>query len=221
MPDTEYRPSVDQDTTHLQIRQLAQAHGVQLTPNQTADLNQFVRLLSKWGQTMRLTSDPRPEVLIRQHLPDAMVIARILSHHQQDLQNALDVGSGAGLPALPLSILLPNIRFTLVESRTRRCSFLRTAIHKLKLTCCQVINSRLEDVDISRQDLALSRATFPPPKWLDIAPERVRPGGLVLLLCSSTDQVPDQTSRLQRVELTEYSLAGGTKRVTALFKCST
>lgn len=171
---------------------------------------------------MRLTADPRPEVLISQHLPDSLVLARMLGPHRKSIKNALDVGSGPGLPALPLAIALPEpVRFSLVESRGRRCSFMHTAIHKLGLAHCQVINKRLEDIDLPPQDLALSRATFPPPIWLKLAGSLVRPGGLVVLLCSALDQAPEQVQGLKQIDIASYKLASGPSRVTALYQCST
>ena len=221
-PDTEYRPSVDQDTTNHAIDQLAREHDLTLEPDKVASLGRFISLLSRWGSTMRLTADPRPEILISQHLPDALVLARLLGPHLKRVGHAIDVGSGPGLPALPLAIVLPpTVHFNLVESRGRRCSFMRTAIYKLGLDHCQVINKRLEDIDLPAQDLALSRATFPPPIWLQHAPDLVGNGGLVVLLCTALEQAPEQVIGLKRIDLAQYKLANGPARVTALYQCST
>ena len=202
----------------------AQRYGLPLAPGQTLALVQFLELLQKWGRTLRLTADPRPQVMVKQHLPDALVLARLLSALQPCPETAIDVGSGAGLPALPLAVLTPEISYTLVESRSRRCSFLQTAIHQLKLNNCRVINSRLEQTNLPPMDLAMSKATFPPPVWLKTAAELVHSGGYIALLCSSPEHAPehlDGLKKLQRTGFQSYAVRADAPRIAALYQCFT
>jgi len=203
-----------------------QAHQfkVPLASGQRNQLLQFLELLQKWGRTLRLTADPSPAVLVERHLPDALVLTRMLSNLPVNPKTAIDVGSGAGLPALPLAILTPEIHYTLVESRSRRCSFLQTAVHKLGLDNCRVVNGRIEQVSLPQADLALSKATFPPPIWLETAARLVHEHGHIALLCTSKDEAPEQArahKMLQRAGIECYSVGSDVPRVAALYQCFT
>jgi 16S rRNA (guanine527-N7)-methyltransferase len=78
----------------------------------------------------------------------------------------VDVGSGIGAPGLPLALLAPGVDVTLVEPRAKRVSFLRTAIGTLGLDNVRVERSRSDVLAARSFDVAISRATMPPPDWL-------------------------------------------------------
>jgi 16S rRNA (guanine527-N7)-methyltransferase len=78
----------------------------------------------------------------------------------------VDVGSGAGAPGLVLAMMLPGVRMTLVEPRDRRVAFLRSAIGKFGLSNTTVERGRSDRLPARMWDTAVSRATLPPPEWL-------------------------------------------------------
>jgi 16S rRNA (guanine527-N7)-methyltransferase len=141
-------------------------------------------LLLTWTSRINLTGAVSLEDLAAEHLPDSFALASRLS--DAGALSGIDVGSGGGLPALPLSILCPNLSLRLLEPIAKKAAFLRTAIRELGLAPrVTVENRRVQAVPPGRYDVALSRATFPPPAWLPIAADLVRPGGRVFLLAAA------------------------------------
>jgi 16S rRNA (guanine527-N7)-methyltransferase len=161
---------------------LASRWRVPLTDDQASRLVAFAALLVQWSARINLTGARTALAVVEDHLPDSFAVASILG----DAVSVIDVGSGGGLPAIPLAILRPALRVRLVEPLAKKVAFLRTAVRELGLAgAAQVEARRVEDVIASggtRVDIALSRATFPPAEWLEVGRQLVRPGGRVLLL---------------------------------------
>ena len=78
----------------------------------------------------------------------------------------VDVGSGAGAPAIPLALFVPELELTLVEPRSKRVAFLRTALGVVGRSDVKVVRGRSEELGPAGFDVALSRATLPPLEWL-------------------------------------------------------
>ncbi len=120
-------------------------------------LEEYVALVRRWAQTVNLVSrDDLPRIVDRHILPALALrsAVRAVPHAR-----SMDVGSGAGLPAIPLAITLPGASFTLVESRRRRANFLRQAVRGLGLSNVAVVCSRVERYrPPTPQDLIMSRA---------------------------------------------------------------
>jgi 16S rRNA (guanine(527)-N(7))-methyltransferase RsmG len=132
------------------------------------------------------------EDLAAEHLPDSFVLASRLTPQEvgTDTARVIDVGSGGGLPALPLAILCPHLRIQLVEPIAKKAAFLRTAIRELKLgERMTVLGKRAETLVPADFDVAISRATLPPPAWMSLGAQLVRPGGRVFVLASSKAEV--------------------------------
>jgi len=91
------------------------AAGISLTDRQKQQLVLYVELLNKWNKTYNLTSVREPEQMLVRHIMDSIVVAPYLNG-----QRFIDVGTGAGLPGIPLAIVLPGARFTLLDSLGNR-----------------------------------------------------------------------------------------------------
>ena len=101
-------------------------------------------------------------------------------------QRIADVGSGAGLPGIPLAVVAPDREFTLIESRAKRVRFLRHVIAVLNLSNAEVEHSRAEDLpSMPPFDTVLARAVAPPAELLEITRPLTGPGSLLLLLTSA------------------------------------
>jgi 16S rRNA (guanine527-N7)-methyltransferase len=123
-----------------------------------ADLESFAALLRKWNAVQNLVSRETENGLWTRHIVDSLQVLPLIEH---PTPNVLDVGSGGGLPALPLAIAMKGsgARFTLAEPTTKKVAFLRTAIRELQLPA-NVHAGRAEQID-SREtafDLITSRA---------------------------------------------------------------
>lgn len=124
------------------------------------DLESFAALLLKWNATQNLVSRETEKSLWQRHIVDSLQVLPVMERPWAGL-NVMDIGSGGGLPAIPLAIATKGsgARFTLVEPIQKKVSFLRTAIRELKLPAT-VFAGRVEQID-SREtpvDLITSRA---------------------------------------------------------------
>jgi 16S rRNA (guanine(527)-N(7))-methyltransferase RsmG len=116
-------------------------YGIALDSPEAESLLTFLTLLGKWNRRVNLTASTARKSIIplfEEALWAAgMYPAGAVCH--------LDIGSGAGFPALPMRILLPDMRLRLIESRARRAAFLETVVAELKLSGTTVIGGRIED----------------------------------------------------------------------------
>ena len=145
----------------------------------------YLKLLARWNATVNLTSlqvDP----------PDARAVERLIEEPlraaqfvRPDDRLAIDIGSGGGSPALPLKIACPWLRYVLVESRERKCAFLREAVRELGLRDVEVFAGRFEDLPSrlgleSGADLISCRAVRLNDQLWDAASSLVAPSGRLL-----------------------------------------
>lgn len=118
---------------------LAEA-GILLSDRQQQQLVAYVELLNKWNKAYNLTSVRDPNEMLVRHILDSIIVAPHLEGHR-----FIDVGTGPGLPGIPLAIVLPEARFTLLDSLGKRIRFLRQVQHELKLENVTPVQSRVED----------------------------------------------------------------------------
>ena len=127
---------------------------IQLTDLQKDQLIQLVQLLHKWNKAYNLTSVRDPLEMLVKHILDSIVVSPYL---QGD--HFIDVGTGPGLPGLPLAIINPTKQFVLLDSLGKRISFIRNAVRELGLTNVEPVLSRVEEYQPEQKfDGILSRA---------------------------------------------------------------
>jgi 16S rRNA (guanine527-N7)-methyltransferase len=158
---------------------------------QSDQLLAFCGLLLRWSAKINLVSVDSMTALVERHIADSFAAATLVVAGDA----VIDVGSGGGLPALPLAILCPGITVELHEPRAKRLAFLRTAIRELGLkTRVSALGSRIEAGDSSAGELAgkasafsvaMSRATWAPAEWLAIGRRLVGPAGRVLVFTTT------------------------------------
>jgi 16S rRNA (guanine527-N7)-methyltransferase len=171
----------------------AMAWSVSCEPAQRDAIARYASLLLTWTARINLTGAVSLENLAAEHLPDSFALASRLS--DAGALSTIDVGSGGGLPALPLAILCPNLSIRLLEPIAKKAAFLRTAVRELELGArVKVETKRAQTVAPATFDVALSRATLPPRAWLPLAAELVRPGGRVFLLAAADEAPPPPAS---------------------------
>lgn len=167
------------------LAELARAWNVELLEAQANGLVQFGRLLLTWSEKINLTAARSWEALLREHLPDAFALRSVLGGEEK----LVDVGSGGGLPALPLAILAPGVRVTLVEPVAKKAAFLRTAVRECGLSGRVTVEGRraqeLVQAGMTGFDAATARAVWGPEEWSRLGIQVVRPGGVVFVLASS------------------------------------
>ena len=132
---------------------LAQAE-IQLTDLQKDQLIQLVQLLHKWNKAYNLTSVRDPQEMLVKHILDSIVVSPYLQGDR-----FIDIGTGPGLPGLPLAIINPTKQFVLLDSLGKRISFIRNAVRELGLTNVEPVLSRVEEYQPEQKfDGVLSRA---------------------------------------------------------------
>jgi 16S rRNA (guanine527-N7)-methyltransferase len=114
--------------------------GLQVPTEAPARLYIYIRLLERWNRVYNLTAVRRPEDMVSRHLLDSLSILPWVRGPR-----VLDVGSGAGLPGIPLAVARPQWEFYLLDSNAKRTRFMQQAIAELKLTHTQVVRCRLQD----------------------------------------------------------------------------
>ncbi|MEC7367095.1 MAG: 16S rRNA (guanine(527)-N(7))-methyltransferase RsmG [Actinomycetota bacterium] len=117
--------------------------GESLTEDQWSLLESYASILYEASLKLNLVSPADRDVLVRRHVWRALSMGPFIEAIPNE--TILDVGSGSGIPAIPLKIYFPTSRFYLLESRRKRANFLRNVIRKLNLEDITVINSRVED----------------------------------------------------------------------------
>ncbi|HGL4055182.1 TPA: 16S rRNA (guanine(527)-N(7))-methyltransferase RsmG [Citrobacter koseri] len=122
------------------LSRLLDEAGISLTDHQKNQLIAYVDMLHKWNKAYNLTSVRDPNEMLVRHILDSIVVAP----HLQG-ERFIDVGTGPGLPGIPLSIVRPESHFTLLDSLGKRVRFLRQVQHELKLENITPVQSRVEE----------------------------------------------------------------------------
>lgn len=169
----------------------AAAQELTLAPSVCQALAQFGDLFLRWNTKINLGGKISAPELVGRHFADAFAAAGFVGAATA----VIDVGSGGGLPAIPLALVSPpTARFELWEPTAKKVAFLRTAVRELGLGNRVVVRPGRVGATPPRQgddlfDLAVSRATFAPVEWLNLGRALVRPDGRVLVF--GTDEEPE------------------------------
>lgn len=132
-----------------------------ITKEQEEQLIQFYELLIEWNKVMNLTGITEFEEVVEKHFIDSLSIVKVLDLSKVD--NVIDVGTGAGFPGIPLKIVFPHLKITLLDSLNKRIKFLNEVIDKLALADIAAVHGRAEDLAKKENyrekfDLCVSRA---------------------------------------------------------------
>ncbi len=136
------------------LKELVKQAEITLTDQQISQLIHYVELLTKWNKAYNLTSIRDPQEMLVKHILDSLVIGDKLKG-----EHFIDVGTGPGLPGIPLAILYPQRQFVLLDSLGKRITFLRQVVYQLKLNNVKPVQSRVENYHAEQAfDGVLSRA---------------------------------------------------------------
>lgn len=124
-----------------------------LSEQQVDQLIAYVELLNKWNKAYNLTSIRDPQEMLIKHILDSLMVGEVLNG-----DNFIDVGTGPGLPGIPLAIMFPEKNFVLLDSLGKRITFLRQVVFQLKLNNVTPVLSRVEKYQEQQFDGVLSRA---------------------------------------------------------------
>jgi 16S rRNA (guanine527-N7)-methyltransferase len=153
--------------------------GVLWNSEQIEKLHSFLSMLERWNKTFNLTAIRDPFDMLKLHLLDSATM-----HQPIQLANhIIDVGSGAGLPGIPLAILNPEKQFTLLDSNGKKTRFIFQARSELALTNVKEVNSRVETYQPEIPfDMVITRAFSSLPKMLQQCDHLVSNEGVFLAM---------------------------------------
>ncbi len=151
-----------------------------------ATLDQYLQTLLEANQRMNLTAVRDPGLAWHRLIVDSLTLLPFLSEMEGGA-SLLDVGTGGGLPGLPLAIARPDLNVALLETTGKKCDFLRQTVSDLQLDNVEVLQGRAETIAHQRQhreayDTVVSRAVGPMPVVLELTLGFVRVGGLCLAM---------------------------------------
>jgi 16S rRNA (guanine527-N7)-methyltransferase len=128
--------------------------GLSIAANKISDLLAFINLIEKWNKTYNLTAIRNKEDMVILHVLDSLAILPFLQGTR-----ILDIGTGAGLPGIPLALYAPDLEFVLLDSKAKKTRFVQQAILELGLNNVQVYQARVEVFeDETGFDTIVSRA---------------------------------------------------------------
>jgi len=160
-----------------QIQQGGEALGLTLTEEKISRLQIYVELLNKWNKVYNLTSVRDPNEMVGRHILDSLTILPFLKG-----DSLLDVGTGAGLPGIPIAIMHPEIAVTLLDTNSKKTRFLQQAKAELRLANVTVVHARVEEAELPKFAMVTARAFATIKDIIDLTGQHCDDAGSLLLM---------------------------------------
>ncbi len=175
---------------------LNQTEGIDLNNEQRCQIISYLLLLKKWNKIYNLTCITDPQEMITKHIMDSLIIGPYMTG-----SSFCDIGSGAGLPGIPLAIMYPDREFTLIDSRSKRTIFLTQVKMELKLNNVSIINQRAENITDLKFDGAFSRAFSSLKLFYSIGKKLLKEDGVIyamkgMINQNEIEEVKDQIKKI-------------------------
>ncbi|MFT5062703.1 MAG: 16S rRNA (guanine527-N7)-methyltransferase [Gammaproteobacteria bacterium] len=181
----------------MELEQGAKSLGIDLSSHQVDLLNAYLALLQKWNKAYNLTAVRNPAEMVPLHLLDSLAVARFVRG-----SSIIDVGTGAGLPGIPLSILFPQVQFVLLDSNVKKTRFCQQAAIELKLDNVTVVHGRVEAFKSESLgfdggfDVVFSRAFAPLERLISLTQHLCAADGRIMAMKSS--RAPEELTLLPK-----------------------
>lgn len=145
----------------------------------------YMKILKEWNEKINLTAIKEDEEIIKKHFIDSLKILKI--DEIRNAESIIDIGTGAGLPGIPLKIMLPEAKITLLDSLNKRVNFLMEVINKLNLKKIEAIHGRAEEMAKNKKfrekyDVVVSRAVASLPVLSEFCIPYVKIGGIFVAM---------------------------------------
>ena len=170
-----------------------------------AKARKYAELLIRDGDMLGLIGPRELPKLWTRHILNSAVVAEFVKAGQK----VADVGSGAGLPGIPMAIVRPDATFILIEPMERRATWLaEVAIPEIGLTNIQVLRGRAEEAPLANYDVATARAVSALPKLLRMLVPLVVPGGQILALKGSRagEEIEESRPLARRMKIADFEV---------------
>ena len=206
--------------------------GIELDAEDLARFDSYAALLRKWGKKMNLSSRLEMKDIVLYHFLDSLAGYRILAGAREGA--LVDIGAGAGFPALPLKICLPGLDVSLVDSSNKKVSFCREVVRGLGLADVEIVHARGEELAkmpawAEQFDWAVARALAPALKAARLCLPFLKPGGKLLLYKGKAGEdeiLPlreemDQVGTAVEVRDVQVPFLDASRSLVVVTKCST
>jgi len=151
---------------------------LKVTDQQIDQLLNFIKLIEKWNKAYNLTAIRDRDEMARLHILDSLAIVPYIEG-----QRIIDIGTGAGLPGIPLAICLPEVGFTLLDSNAKKTRFVQQVVLELKLKNVEVLHSRVENYHPEQTyDAVLTRAFASLPDIVKLTAHLLSKEGVLLAM---------------------------------------
>ncbi len=195
------------------LEKWCEENNIAVTTQQTAAFEEYARLLVEWNSKMNLTAITDEQDIAIKHFIDS--ISLLCCHTPADGERLIDIGTGAGFPGIPLRILCPAIRLTLLDSLNKRLLFLDEVCHTLKIDA-ELLHARAEEYGAKsayreQYDTAVSRAVANLPALCEYCMPFVKVGGSFIAM-----KGPDGENELDSAQNAIAVLGGKTERIEKL-----
>ncbi len=141
-------------------------------------LIRYIELIAQWNRVFNLTAIRDLDAMVVRHLLDSLTIKPFIKG-----KVILDVGTGAGLPGIPLAIMMPEKQFVLLDSNQKKTRFLQQTVYQLRLKNVRVVHQRVEEYKVDQLfDTVISRAFSTLREYLQLSKHLVRAGGQILAM---------------------------------------
>lgn len=166
------------------LKKACQTLGVILDESQCASLLDYLALLHKWNRTYNLTAIRDVDRMLAQHLFDSLAVVPFFQTElvPRETSVVLDIGSGAGLPGVVISIAMPNTQVICVDAVEKKTAFIQHVASMLKLDNLKVVHGRIESIEKVNCDIAVSRAFSSLDDFVSLADRHVKVGGSILAM---------------------------------------
>ena len=169
------------------IKDLSKEISVDITDSQIDMLLTYLDLIKEWNEKFNLTAITEDREMILKHFIDSLTILKYID----DRANVIDIGSGAGLPAIPIKIMKPDINMTMIDSVNKKVTFLNEASKELGLEC-KAYHGRFEDLargDMRESfDICTARAVAPLNVLVEYAIPFLKKGGKLIAMKGQVEE---------------------------------
>ena len=143
----------------MDLKQKLNEFNIEISDNQLEKFDKYMQLLLKWNEKINLTAIVEPDEVKIKHFLDSLTVLKYIN----DEDKVIDIGTGAGFPGIPLKIMKPDTKITLLDSLNKRINFLNIVIEELGLKNIEAIHGRAEEFARNKlyrekYDIAVSRA---------------------------------------------------------------